>query len=198
MYTTNIQVQWRFMLNLVVLSISLLSELLSSRVDLIYCLQAGWVFILWLQLLLFELESILQQGQMIILFVCSNIHLAVYIEYDHGDRVFKYRFQQIFEGHPRSPLSIRWHPKNPNILATSCLGSSVFLWDISTGEAVYHTVVEAMREIRSIDFHPSYELLFSNHTQGLFVGDWNGEFCLFVGLHCMFLRQQTIHRMIIL
>ena len=93
MYAMNIQIQWRFMLDLVVLSISLLSELLSSRVDLIYCLQAGWVFILWLQLLLFELESILQQGQMIILFVCSNIHLAVYIEYDHGDRVFKYRFQ---------------------------------------------------------------------------------------------------------
>ena len=51
----------------------------------------------------------------------------------HGDHTVKIFYfysntpYRVFDGHPRTPWTVKYHPTNPNIVASGCLGSQVSL-----------------------------------------------------------------------
>lgn len=47
---------------------------------------------------------------------------------DHTVKIFYYYSNEpyrIFAGHPRTPWTVKYHPSDPNIVASGCLGSQV-------------------------------------------------------------------------
>lgn len=68
-------------------------------------------------------------------------------------------------GHPRTPWSVRFHPRNPDLLASGCIGSNVIVWDWKKGEIIACTTFMENVTINSLDWHPRYVLtctLFAN------------------------------------
>jgi WD domain, G-beta repeat len=92
---------------------------------------------------------------------------------DHTVKVFRYpEGDQVafLDGHPRTPWTVRFHPKDPNILATGCLGSEVRIWDHTTGRCIRkHTFLAS---ISCVSFSPDGSLLAVTSGRSLLLWEW--------------------------
>lgn len=79
---------------------------------------------------------------------------------DHSVKVFRYPSgEQIacLDGHPRTPWTVRFHPKDSSILASGCLGSECRVWDVSRRECIRKHNFKA--SISCVSFNPDGTLL---------------------------------------
>lgn len=109
----------------------------------------------------------------------SFSHDGQYFASTHGDhtvKVFVYPSgEQIacLEGHPRTPWTVRFHPKNANILASGCLGNECRVWDISTAECIRkHTCKSS---ISCVSFSPDGTLLAITSGKQLLLWEYTVE-----------------------
>ena len=93
----------------------------------------------------------------------------------HGDHTVKItccssgRLLQTLEGHPRTPWTVKYHPKNPNIVASGCLGHQVRVWNWKENTCLQMIRLEFA--IISLSFHPSGDILaIANGTRLHFWG----------------------------
>jgi WD domain, G-beta repeat len=93
----------------------------------------------------------------------------------HGDHTVKISccvvgiLLQCLDGHPRTPWTVKYHPTNPHILASGCLGHQVRIWDWPRKLCLQMVRLEFA--IISLAFHPSGELLaIANGTKLHFWG----------------------------
>lgn len=93
----------------------------------------------------------------------------------HGDHTVKVtccstgRLLASLEGHPRTPWTVKFHPTNPYILASGCLGHQVRIWNWKTKVQLQMTRLESA--IISLSFHPSGKVLaIANGTRLHFWG----------------------------
>ena len=104
-------------------------------------------------------------------FSCDKRHFAS----SHGDHSVKIidfmtgELKQELVGHPRTPWSVKFHPTKPNIVASGCLGSQVFLWDTNTGERLAGVRVDS--HVLSLAFHPGGSLIAIACTENLQLWD---------------------------
>mmetsp|Transcript_7378 Transcript_7378/g.18098 ORF Transcript_7378/g.18098 Transcript_7378/m.18098 type:complete len:263 (-) Transcript_7378:2159-2947(-) len=98
----------------------------------------------------------------------------------HGDHTIKItctktgRLLQALVGHPRTPWTVKFHPKSSSILASGCLGHQVRLWDWTEPEKERQCLSYIRLEfaIISLSFHPSGKCLaIANGTRLHFWGD---------------------------
>lgn len=106
-------------------------------------------------------------------FSCDRKHFAS----SHGDHSVKIiefatgKIKQQLIGHPRTPWSVKFHPNKPNILASGCLGSHVFVWDTNTGRRIRGAVAGA--HVLSLSFHPTGSVLAIACTEMLMLWDYS-------------------------
>eukprot|EP00750_Incisomonas_marina_P025583 INCI5577.2.p1 GENE.INCI5577.2~~INCI5577.2.p1 ORF type:complete len:422 (+),score=45.46 INCI5577.2:377-1642(+) len=105
-------------------------------------------------------------------FSCDRQHFAS----SHGDHSVKIIdfasgvIKQQLVGHPRTPWSVKFHPTKPNIVASGCLGSHVFLWDTNTGNRL--TGVRVDSHVLSLAFHPEGNIIAIACTDFLHLWDY--------------------------
>ncbi len=81
----------------------------------------------------------------------------------HGDHTIKItstntgNLLQTLDGHPRTPWTVKYHPLDPNILASGCLGHQVRLWNWKTAACLHMIRLEFA--IISLSFHPQGSVL---------------------------------------
>lgn len=93
----------------------------------------------------------------------------------HGDHTVKItscgsaHLLQTLEGHPRTPWTVKYHPTDPNIVASGCLGHQVRVWNWTTASCLQMIRLEFA--IISLSFHPSGSILaIANGTRLHFWG----------------------------
>lgn len=102
----------------------------------------------------------------------------------HGDHTVKIscchtgRLLQSLEGHPRTPWTVKYHPFEPEIVASGCLGHQVRLWNWTTKTCLQMVRLEFA--IISLSFHPTGKVLaVANGTRlhfwGIDLNDTNGD-----------------------
>ncbi|XP_048429787.1 uncharacterized protein LOC125472419 [Pyrus x bretschneideri] len=97
----------------------------------------------------------------------------------HGDHTVKIidcrtgRCVKVLSGHRRTPWVVRFHPLNPEIIASGSLDHEVRLWDLNTSECIGSR--DFYRPIASIAFHAKGELLAVASGHKLFIWKYNGE-----------------------
>lgn len=92
---------------------------------------------------------------------------------DHTVKVFEYpagRQVAWLDGHPRTPWTVRFHPKNPRLLATGCLGNEVRVWDHVAGVCVRKVTFAS--SISCVSFSPDGTLLAVTSGHCLMLWDW--------------------------
>jgi len=81
----------------------------------------------------------------------------------HGDHTIKIttcgsgHLLETLIGHPRTPWTVKYHPINPNIVASGCLGHQVRLWNWTTGTCLH--MIRLEYAIISLSFHPRGEVI---------------------------------------
>jgi len=81
----------------------------------------------------------------------------------HGDHTVKItccssgHLLQTLEGHPRTPWTVKYHPTDPALLASGCLGHQVRLWHWP--DKVCLRMIRLEFAIISLSFHPGGNLL---------------------------------------
>ncbi|CAH8529865.1 unnamed protein product [Heterobilharzia americana] len=108
----------------------------------------------------------------------------------HGDRsvciycVSNGRLLLRCTGHERSPWTLTFHPTQPYLLASGCLGGSVRLWNLDYLAKVGDDKNERVTEmssvcvwkqtgaIASLSFHPVHSILVAAWTQEVVFYDW--------------------------
>lgn len=81
----------------------------------------------------------------------------------HGDHTVKItscttgRLLQSLDGHPRTPWTVKYHPKDPQIVASGCLGHQVRIWNWE--EKTCLQMIRLEFAIISLSFHPTGKLL---------------------------------------
>ncbi|XP_050106274.1 uncharacterized protein LOC126585788 [Malus sylvestris] len=97
----------------------------------------------------------------------------------HGDHTVKIidcltgRCVKVLSGHRRTPWVVRFHPLNPEIIASGSLDHEVRLWDLNTSDCIGSR--DFYRPIASIAFHAKGELLAVASGHKLFIWKYNGE-----------------------
>jgi WD domain, G-beta repeat len=93
----------------------------------------------------------------------------------HGDHTVKISccvvglLLQCLDGHPRTPWTVKYHPTNPDVLASGCLGHQVRIWDWP--RKICLQMVRLEFAIISLSFHPTGDLLaIANGTKLHFWG----------------------------
>ena len=93
----------------------------------------------------------------------------------HGDHTVKItccvtgRLLETLEGHPRTPWTVKFHPTDPHILASGCLGHQVRVWNWKEKRCLQMVRLEFA--IISLSFHPSGDILaIANGTKLHFWG----------------------------
>lgn len=92
---------------------------------------------------------------------------------DHTVKVFEYpsgRQIACLEGHPRTPWTVRFHPRDPRILASGCLGSDCRVWDIERRLCIRRHNFGA--SISCVSFSPDGELLAVTSGRELLLWDY--------------------------
>ncbi len=92
---------------------------------------------------------------------------------DHTVKVFKFESKElirVFQGHPRTPWSVKYNPVDANILASGCLGFEVRIWNIRRNLCV--NCVTFANSIISLAFHPLGDLVVVSSGTQLHVWDW--------------------------
>ena len=96
----------------------------------------------------------------------------------HGDHTVKIvdfetgEVKHELSGHPRTPWTVKFHPTNPHIVASGCLGFEVRVWDISGAQGVCCKNAQFDRAIISLSFHPSGELLAVAAGTAVYLWAW--------------------------
>ncbi|KAM1031858.1 hypothetical protein ACFX2I_035504 [Malus domestica] len=97
----------------------------------------------------------------------------------HGDHTVKIidcqtgRCVKVLSGHRRTPWVVRFHPLNPEIIASGSLDHEVRLWDLNTSDCIGSR--DFYRPIASIAFHANGELLAVASGHKLYIWKYNGE-----------------------
>ena len=74
---------------------------------------------------------------------------------DHTVKILSYpdgRVVQTLVGHERTPWTVKFHPKDSNIVASGCLAFDVRVWNIASGQTVRRIKVD--KHVVGLDFHP--------------------------------------------
>jgi len=74
------------------------------------------------------------------------------------------------EGHPRTPWTVKFHPTNPNLVASGCLGGELRLWDTIT--KVHKTRTTLPHPVISLSFHPNGRQLAAAAGTMLYLWDF--------------------------
>lgn len=97
----------------------------------------------------------------------------------HGDHTLKItccstgRLMQTLEGHPRTPWTIKYHPKNSSIVASGCLGFQVRVWDWPENACLQ--MIRLHHAIISLSFHPTGHILAIASGSRLHFWDYNNH-----------------------
>lgn len=81
----------------------------------------------------------------------------------HGDHSVKItscgsgNLLQTLDGHPRTPWTVKYHPKDSSILASGCLGHQVRVWNWKSAVCLHMIRLEFA--IISLSFHPTGKVL---------------------------------------
>lgn len=81
----------------------------------------------------------------------------------HGDHTVKVfdalslREKKVLSGHSRTPWTVKYHPRDSNILASGCLGHEVRVWNAETGQCLAYAEVGG--SVMSLSFHPEGSVL---------------------------------------
>ena len=93
----------------------------------------------------------------------------------HGDHTVKItccstgRLRETLEGHPRTPWTVKYHPTDPHIVASGCLGHQVRVWNWK--EKACLQMIRLEFAIISLSFHPGGQILaIANGTRLHFWG----------------------------
>ena len=93
----------------------------------------------------------------------------------HGDHTVKISscntglLLQSLEGHPRTPWTVKYHPTDPKIIASGCLGHQVRIWNWEQKQCLQ--MIRLDFAIISVSFHPSGKILaIANGTRLHFWG----------------------------
>ena len=95
---------------------------------------------------------------------------------DHTVKIFNFStnsLERVFEGHSRTPWTVKFHPRNSNVLASGCLGSEVRVWDIALGKCV--AFLQKANSIISLSFHPMGDCIAVVSGQMLHMFHWVEE-----------------------
>eukprot|EP00168_Porphyra_purpurea_P020063 TRINITY_DN826_c0_g1_i3.p1 TRINITY_DN826_c0_g1~~TRINITY_DN826_c0_g1_i3.p1 ORF type:complete len:679 (-),score=174.73 TRINITY_DN826_c0_g1_i3:164-2200(-) len=79
---------------------------------------------------------------------------------DHSVKVFDYPSGHLLtclEGHPRTPWTVRFHPRRRDILASGCLGHECRVWNAKSGVCLRTHAFHA--GISCVSFHPDGDVL---------------------------------------
>ncbi|CAM9881884.1 unnamed protein product, partial [Scytosiphon promiscuus] len=97
----------------------------------------------------------------------------------HGDHTVKItsflrgRVVQTLRGHPRTPWTVKFHPRDSKIVASGCIGHEVRVWNASTGQCLHVATLEAA--IISLSFHPSGRMLAMASSLYVYLWDYNNN-----------------------
>ena len=75
---------------------------------------------------------------------------------DHTVKIISSDTRQVLRelvGHPRTPWTVKFHPTNPNVVASGCLDGRVYIWDVPSATICYRLAQD--KPIISLDFHPT-------------------------------------------
>ena len=93
----------------------------------------------------------------------------------HGDHTVKItccstgKLKETLEGHPRTPWTVKYHPSDPHIVASGCLGHQVRVWNWK--EKACLQMIRLEFAIISLSFHPGGDILaIANGTRLHFWG----------------------------
>ncbi|CAN0503997.1 unnamed protein product, partial [Ectocarpus sp. 12 AP-2014] len=75
--------------------------------------------------------------------------------------------------HPRTPWTVKFHPKDARIVASGCIGSEVRVWNASTGRCLHSVTLEAA--IISLSFHPSGKMLAIASSLYVYLWDYSSK-----------------------
>lgn len=68
----------------------------------------------------------------------------------HGDHTVKIVdsntgvVKHVLSGHPRTPWTVKFHPKDTNTVASGCLAGQVYVWDVKREQVSYFFITNAM------------------------------------------------------
>lgn len=106
-------------------------------------------------------------------------HDGKYFASTHGDhtvKVFEYpsgRQIACLDGHPRTPWTVRFHPRDARILASGCLGSDCRVWDVSKRVCIRRHNFRA--SISCVSFSPDGDLLAVTSGRQLLLWDYMAD-----------------------
>eukprot|EP00598_Pedospumella_elongata_P002972 CAMPEP_0184985292 /NCGR_PEP_ID=MMETSP1098-20130426/14038_1 /TAXON_ID=89044 /ORGANISM="Spumella elongata, Strain CCAP 955/1" /LENGTH=821 /DNA_ID=CAMNT_0027509371 /DNA_START=100 /DNA_END=2565 /DNA_ORIENTATION=+ len=95
---------------------------------------------------------------------------------DHTVKVFDFiSGEQIrmFSGHPRTPWTIKYHPTDPNIIASGCLGYEVRVWHIERNVCLNLNTYS--QTIISLAFHPNGYFIAVACGMSIQLWDWQNS-----------------------
>ncbi|KAK8811257.1 hypothetical protein WA538_005416 [Blastocystis sp. DL] len=96
----------------------------------------------------------------------------------HGDHTVKIvdfetgKVLRTLIGHPRTPWAVKFHPRNPNLLVSGCIGSTVIVWDWKKSEAIAYTQIMQNVMISSLDWHPKEEVILITCGTTVYMWDY--------------------------
>lgn len=106
-------------------------------------------------------------------------HDGQYFASTHGDhtiKVFRYPSgEQIacLDGHPRTPWTVRFHPKDSSIVASGCLGNECRVWNVAKRECIRKHNFKA--SISCVTFNPDGTLLAITSGRQLLLWEYMEE-----------------------
>mmetsp|Transcript_11759 Transcript_11759/g.21827 ORF Transcript_11759/g.21827 Transcript_11759/m.21827 type:complete len:712 (+) Transcript_11759:58-2193(+) len=88
--------------------------------------------------------------------ISSNGSLVASTHGDHTVKIFQHdtgKFIHSFQGHPRTPWTVKFHPSDANYVASGCLGCEVRVWDIRN--RICRSYIRLGYSIISLSFQPN-------------------------------------------
>lgn len=79
-----------------------------------------------------------------------------------------------FKGHPRTPWTVKFHPKSANIIASGCLGGYVFLWHVTSYQCLAKLSLTASI-VPSLSFSPGGEYLAIANGSNVYLWSWKDK-----------------------
>jgi hypothetical protein len=93
---------------------------------------------------------------------------------DHTVKVVDFDSKEVVStlvGHPRTPWTVKFHPTDPDIVASGCLGFEARVWNCTT--QICLRKAEFNRAIISLSFHPSGDILAVAAGTAIYLWDYS-------------------------